>query len=317
MTLREALMGTTFLRNAPDQPGGGGAPAAPVPEAPAAAAPAPEPAAPSASAAEPAGGASAPPAETPAAPEAPKPAEGAPAGTPDNPAGGQAERPDAAAPDKPVEGAAAPEAPKGEPSLLEQATKKVGETKPDEAAPAGDAPAAQPDGAQPEAPKYEFRAPDGVEFDATRLGEYTTYLQEHKIAPDVGQALLDRHAAEMQIYATSVYQKQMDAWRDTNRKWQDEAKADPEFGGSGFETNMRKVAMVRDMFVPENERAAFDQFCSVTGAGNHPQFLRMLNRVAAWFNEPNSEVPAGAPPPNAGQAPRKGRGLQNFYKPPT
>lgn len=305
MNLRDLLLGTTSLRNTPDLPSGGAPAAAPaVAPAAAPAVPDPAPAASSASAAAPAAGDGGPSPAAPAA-EPPKP-EAVPSDGGGVPAAEPAKVGEAAAP-------AIAEAPKTEPSLLEQAgAKPVEPAKPGEAAPA-EAPKVDPN-APPVVPevKYEFKVPEGITLEAERVKDYTSFLQENKLSPEIGQSLLDRHAAELKSFADGVVRDQFEAWNKTRKAWRDEIRADTEFGGTAFETNMRQVAMVRDLFVPEKERAAFDAFCSVTGAGDHPVFLKFLQRVGAWLNEPVPPSIGGSPPPGNGLMP-KGRGLQRFY----
>lgn len=293
---RLALLNTTSLvRNAPDQPGA----AAPV--VPAAAAPA----------------------AAPDAPVVPAPASDAPVAAPVVPAADAPKDPAAAPADapKPADAPAKPDA-SAVPTLLEQAgepAKPADAPKPSEANPAADAPkpgdSAKPADA-PAAPAdmatYEFKLPDAVLPTDPAVGAYRELLTEHKIAPEVGQVLLDRHVAEMTRFQDALQTQQQQAFIDTRKAWGDEAAADPEIGGAGHKTAMNKIAQVRDALVQPGERAAFDAFLRTTGAGDHPLFLKMLYRAAPWLLEPAVPGQAGNPPKTNGKAPGRG-GLKQIY----
>jgi hypothetical protein len=89
-------------------------------------------------------------------------------------------------------------------------------------------------------------------------------------------------------------------------------KADAEIGGAGFNTAMTAVAKMRDLFLSsarpgtdkyENDAAEFNDFLRITGAGDHPAFLRFLNNVARRFDEPIAPSIPYKPPPDIGQRP--------------
>ena len=88
--------------------------------------------------------------------------------------------------------------------------------------------------------------------------------------------------------------------------------ADDEIGGPGHQTAMAAIARVRDYGVPEKDRQSFDQMLRVTGAGDHPAFLRMMHNLARWVDEPQAmEAPTDIKPPkDIGKDPnRRGRDL--------
>lgn len=281
---------------------GGAAAASP---APAAAEPAPAPAA----AAEPAPAAAAEPAKDganahatetlleAATNETPKPAEGTPAEGAADPA--------KAEPAKPADPAAA-----AEPAKPADDAKPAADAKPADGAAAAEPVAA----AVVDLIKYEFKLPEGVKADSEDLKGFTAYLGEHRVAPEVGQELLNRHATAMKQYGEHVAAEQHRAWSETRKAWRDEALADPEIGGAGHQTAMRAIARMRDLAVQQKDLPAFNEFLRVTGAGDHPAFLKMLHTFARWFDEPASTVPVGNPTATNGKAPKVGRGLQAIYQ---
>lgn len=192
---------------------------------------------------------------------------------------------------------------------------KPGEEKPGEAKPAeGEAPAPA---AEVPIAYTAFELPEGVKVDNERMTEFTGVLGKHKLAQEVGQELLSLHAGVMQTamqeYATHLAAEQHRIFNETRAEWNREVLADERIGGSGHNTAMGAIARMRDALVPEAERPAFDQFLAVTGAGDHPQFLRMLHRVAEFLDEPRIPDPTIRPPADLGRKPN-GR-LRDSYKP--
>lgn len=239
--------------------------------------------------------------ETPGAPAqrslraAPAPAEtpaAASVAAPETPAAAPAETP-VAQPETTTENPAEPAKPSAhdEPTLLEQAGEKPVET-----------PAPQPESV-PQAPHYEpFALPDGLTADAAQMDAYTALLGEHGVAQEAGQKLLDMHAGAMQRWADHLAEEQHRIWSETRAGWRNAVLSDEELGGSGHQTAMQAIARMRDLLVPEKHRQAFDDFLRVTGAGDHPAFLRLLHVAARHFDEP-PPAPAGAmPTPDRGGA---------------
>jgi hypothetical protein len=87
----------------------------------------------------------------------------------------------------------------------------------------------------PQAPdtEYEFRAPDGVEFDQASLDEFKAIAKELKLPKDAAQKVVDlaakREQARADAYATQV------------SKWADEVKADKELGTDEALATARKA----------------------------------------------------------------------------
>ena len=69
--------------------------------------------------------------------------------------------------------------------------------------------------------------------------------------------------------------------------------------GAGHQTAIAAIVRMRDLLVPENERAEFTEMLNVTGVGSWPPFLRMLYRSAEIFDEPPMPAPGGKPPKDA------------------
>lgn len=179
---------------------------------------------------------------------------------------------------------------------------------------AGDKPAAEGDAAvAPEvttlpAVAYEpFTLPEGLSVDKERMDSYTALLGAHGIKQEAGQALIEMHTAAMQQYAASLLSDQHKAFADMRSAWREQVRGDAELGGAGHQTAMAAVARMRDLLVPAARRDAFNDFLRVTGAGDHPEFLRILHAASRLYDEPAVPPAPHRPPPNIGKPPRGGR----------
>lgn len=258
-----------------------------------------------------------------AAPEPAKSAEAAPAAPADDINSPPSERPTLL--EKAAEAAAAKDAPKPDAKPAEGGEKP--DEKPVEAAKPADKPAEKVEAKPAEAPKAVEPAPAPAPVDFTkftlpealkattadnpRMVEFTGALQEALANPqDAGQKLLDLHAQAMTDFAEQTRRDQIKAFNETRQKWATEVLADPQIGGNGHDTAMGAIARMRDMLVSASEpgtkeyaadQKALDTFLRVTGAGDHPVFMRMLHNAARYFDEP------GLPPSNPQPPPGNGR----------
>jgi len=195
-----------------------------------------------------------------------------------------------AAPDggeKPAEEVTPTEEVKAEPPKPEEIVKPDGET-----------PAIEP---EPVVTFEKFEVPEEFRVDDARMTEFTELLGKPR-TQETAQAILDFGLDQMRMYAEVLNKAQHDTWTTTRKGWRDAVMADPEFGGAGFETSMARIGRMRDLFVTEGDRQAFTDFLRVTGAGDHPAFLRLMYRVGQKFDE-GQQAPAPANP-----VPDRGRG---------
>jgi len=220
--------------------------------------------------------------------EAAKPAETKPAETPEKPA--QVDKPADEA--KPAEAKPA-DKPAEKPAEAKAAEKAAEAAKP-----------AEPAKLEPVA--YEYELPATIKMDDGLKTEFHTVLDGFRADPAKGaQGLIALHEKAMTDYDAQLRQQQIDTWNETRKAWNTDVLADEQIGGSCHQTAMGAIARMRDMFVPEKDRAAFENFLSVTGAGDHPAFLKMLHNAARFYDEP------AMPPPNVKPSPTNGANPNN------
>lgn len=256
------------------------------------------------------------PAETtvPAEP-APSPTPAASTPEPVAPAGGTV---DATVPVEPIAEAAAPaetaaEAPKSSASMLGEVLKEkdaAGKVEPPKTPDATNP--LEPPAPTLEPVAYEYSVPETLNMDDTTKGEFAKALDAFRADPSKGaQAIIDMGTRAMTEYAQGLQQEQVKVWNDTRSSWRNQVLQDPMIGGAGHAAAMGSIARMRDYFVAEPDRQAFNEMLEVTGVGDHPQMLKLLYNVSRFFDEPTPPAPNPAPPPDNGRSPV--RGMRSLY----
>jgi hypothetical protein len=135
---------------------------------------------------------------------------------------------------------------------------------------------------------YEYKVPETMKMDDALKSTVHKAFDDFRADPAKGaQTLVDLHEQQMKAYAQFVSDEQQRVFRETRAGWRKDILADKDLGGAGHQTAMGAVARMRDLFVPEKDRPAFEQFLRVTGAGDHPAFLRLLHQAARFYDEPS------------------------------
>lgn len=146
---------------------------------------------------------------------------------------------------------------------------------------------------------YEYNLPDTIVVSNEQKGELHKAFDAFRADPAKGaQGLIDLHAKAIKEFADASVRNQYDVFNGTRREWRDAMKSDEEIGGSGYKTTQKSVLRMFDKFVGKEYRETFNSMLMVTGVGDHPEFNRMMARVARFFDEPPP------PPPNAMKAPK-------------
>ena len=187
------------------------------------------------------------------------------------------------------------------PSLLDAAQNESAPA-PQDGAPAPAGEKTEAPGERPSAPvKYEFIYPDGFDrgqVNDERMSAYTGVLGEAKVAPEVGQKLLDMHLAEQTRVAEAIAQRQWDVFQETQTRWKNEVMADPELGGGNHPAAISTIMSLVDQYGGNAaERAGLLDAFRITGAANNPHVLRFMHRAAQALSR--EAVPVAAPPPRS------------------
>lgn len=127
----------------------------------------------------------------------------------------------------------------------------------------------------------EFKAPEGQTLDAKLIAEATPIFKELGLSQEGAQKLIDVYSAK----ATGLAKDAMTLISEMRAGWRAEIAADPVIG-----TNMAKVksnigsalsAACSDPKMVADYKSAMD----LTGAGDHPAIIRVINKLAEFVNE--------------------------------
>ena len=162
-----------------------------------------------------------------------------------------------------------------------------------------------PEGA-PEA--YEpFKTPEGYKLDEAVSKEAGDLFKGLGLSQTQAQSLVDFYAKQTQASAEQPY-KDYAALREG---WQNEVKADPEIGNKLPEVKQnfaKALDSLGDPKLASEFRAAMD----LTGAGDHPAFIKVINKFASRMIEgghvrgsnpsEQGQKSPNSPPPDAAHA---------------
>lgn len=132
----------------------------------------------------------------------------------------------------------------------------------------------------------DFTLPKGVELSAEDLDAFKAEAAELGLDQGAAQKLIDRHVKAVQAQG----QQMTELWADTQKKWQDEVKADPEIGGA----KLPEVRTTIGKALAEYGAPGLKKALIITGAGNHPAMIKTLYNMARALTE-GGHV-AGNPP---------------------
>jgi hypothetical protein len=143
--------------------------------------------------------------------------------------------------------------------------------------------------------KYEdFKLPDGVKLEPESLKSATDLFKSLNLPQAAAQSLVDFHTAQLKAVADAPSK----AYDDMRADWQAKAKADPEIGPhmTKIKENVgRLYNAIGDAKLVDD----FKQIMDLTGAGDNPAFIKVLNKLSSFVTE-GTHV-AGAQPSKFGQ----------------
>jgi hypothetical protein len=132
-----------------------------------------------------------------------------------------------------------------------------------------------PADAKPVVPeKYEFKAPEGREFDGETIAAYSEVARELGLSQDAAQKLLDRMGPQ-------IAQRQEAQIQAVRNEWTKAATSDKEFGGEKLYENLSVAKKALDAFGTPELR----DLLNTSGLGNHPEVIRMFFRAGKAISE--------------------------------
>ena len=135
----------------------------------------------------------------------------------------------------------------------------------------GETQADKPQGA-PE--KYEFKAPEGKEFDAEIIGNFSEIAKELNLTQDAAQKLVESMGPK-------IAERQLAQVEAIRNEWAQQSQVDKEFGGDKLNENMAVAKKALDSFGTPELRTLLVQ----SGLGNNPEVIRFMYRAGKAISE--------------------------------
>jgi hypothetical protein len=145
---------------------------------------------------------------------------------------------------------------------------------------------------------HESWATKGWELDAEKItSEIAPVFKELNLSQEQGQKLIDLYTK----VSGEAADHNINLAKEQNDKWAAEANADPELRGKLGQVKQNVAKMFNLLNDPPLE-TAFREAMDFTGAGNHPAFIKVMNRLAQRLTE-GTPVQGGKPSPGGQKQP--------------
>lgn len=167
-------------------------------------------------------------------------------------------------------------------------------------------PEPKPDALKPDAPVVpetyaEFKAPDNYTIDPKTIEAATPIFKELGLTQDQAQKLVTFHSEQLLAAAKGP----QDAYAATRTDWQAKVKADPDMAKAtngdktGLDAVKLDIGRALNAIGDAPLVAEFKQAMDITGAGDHPAFVKAMWKLASFITEGKHVLGAGPSP--AGQ----------------
>ena len=119
---------------------------------------------------------------------------------------------------------------------------------------------------QPVVPEqYEFKPPEGVEFDEATIGVYAEAAREAGLSQEAADIVLNK-------IAPHLAQQQAARLAEARNDWAQQSRADAEFGGEKLDENLAVAKKAVEAFATPELKTLLEQ----SGLGNHPEIIRLF-----------------------------------------
>lgn len=169
------------------------------------------------------------------------------------------------------------------PSLLGDLAKPETEAAPDK--PADDA--AKPDA--PVLPEvYELKMPEGVELDEAAAPLVQKFFKKHGVTQENAQSMLDDMLEidqARQLSPEQIEQQQVEAIGALNKSWADECAKLPDIGGENFNKSLETTSKVMVKF----GTPVFREMLNRTALGSNPEFFKFIHSIGSAMSQDTLE----------------------------
>lgn len=139
-------------------------------------------------------------------------------------------------------------------------------------APTEEPPKETPQEGAPE--KYEFKAPEGNEFNPEVIAAFSEVAKELNLTQDGAQKLLDK-------MSTTMAAQQDQQVQNIRTEWETAAKSDKEIGGDKFDANLAVAKKALESFASPELVELLNQ----SGLGSHPEMIRAFYKIGTAISE--------------------------------
>lgn len=129
--------------------------------------------------------------------------------------------------------------------------------------------------------KYEFKAPEGREFDQAVLEQFSEVAKELKLTQEGAQKVIDK-------LSNAIAEKQTNTMKAASEEWVKSVNADKEIGGDKLNQNLAVAKKALETFGTPELRTLLNE----SGLGNHPEIIRAFFKAGKAISE-DRIVPGG------------------------
>lgn len=129
----------------------------------------------------------------------------------------------------------------------------------------------------------EFKVPEGMSIEAGQLEQFSPVAKELGLTQEQAQKLIDLQ--------TGMTQQQAEKFEETIKTWQDEVKADKEFGGTKVDESIQAVREMINRAVSKEDAKALWSMFKDTGYGSYPPLFRLMSKLARSTSEDSFSGP--------------------------
>lgn len=116
--------------------------------------------------------------------------------------------------------------------------------------------------------QYEFKAPEGMEYDPETMKLYAEAAREAGLSQEKADLILGK-------VAPYLAQQQQAAVAQAREQWATDSRADKEFGGDALQQNLAVAVKAMEQFGTPELKDLLNQ----SGLGNHPEVIRVFYRA--------------------------------------
>lgn len=132
--------------------------------------------------------------------------------------------------------------------------------------------------------KYDFKPPEGMEFDEETINLYAEAAKEAGLSQEKADIILGK-------IAPHLAQQQIKAVEKASSEWEAASRADPEFGGDKLNENLSVAAKAIEQFATPELKTLLNE----SRLGNNPEVIRLFYRVGKAISEDGFVSATGSP----------------------